>query len=104
MRWQKYVIPIKIFCMVFNLSIVVETISHLDFQSKISIQYVAVSPLTETLFCIIQTLRLHIVLMLLFLSYQSHFLHRESVRNMIYCLDVSELCRLSQTKYHGAHC
>jgi len=96
--------PIEIFSMVFNLRIVVETISHLDFVYKINIQYVAVSPLTGTLFCIIQTLRLHIVLMLLFLSYQSRFLHGQAIRSMIYCLYLSEHCRLSRTKYHGAHC
>lgn len=57
-------VPIKIFCTVFNLSILAETIIHLSCLYNINIRCMAASPLTEELFCITQTLRLHIVLVL----------------------------------------
>lgn len=66
MRWQIYVMPIKIFYMVFNLNILAETIIHLSCLYNINIQYMAASPWTELLFCITQTLRLHIVFVLPF--------------------------------------
>lgn len=93
MRWQRYVVLIKIFHTVFDLTIVVEMIIHPDFLYKMNIHYVAVSPLTETLFCIMKTLRSHVVLMLFFPSYQSRLLHRQNIRNMIYCLYLPVHCR-----------
>lgn len=98
--WQTYVVPIKIFCTVFNLSILAETIIHLSCLYNINIRYMAASPLTEELFCITQTLRLHTVLVLPFLSYQSHFVHRKDVKNMIYWFCLWVHCRWSQTRYH----
>lgn len=100
MKWQIYAMPIKIFCMVFNLSILAETIIHLICLYNLNIQYMAASPLTEMLFFITQTLMLHIMLVLPFLSYQSHFLHGQDVRNMIYWFCLSVHCRWSQTRYH----
>lgn len=55
--------PIKTFCIVFNLNIVVATIRHLDLPYNSSTKYVAVGPYIEKLFFIIQTLRLHILVM-----------------------------------------